>query len=135
MIEQIRFVEVIEAIALQQDQIDRYGGDAGIRDRGLLESAMAMPRASFAGEYVHQDLIEMAGAYLFHLVKNHAFVDGNKRVALAVMVYFLDFNGYRLDAGHGEVEQLVLDVASGAITKDQAAVALRRWIVSSDETQ
>lgn len=133
MNKQIRFVEVIEAIALQQDQIDRYGGDAGIRDRGLLESAMAMPRASFAGDYVHHDLIEMAGAYLFHLAKNHAFVDGNKRVALAVMLYFLDFNALRLQAGHGEVEQLVLDVASGTITKDQAAAVLRRLIVSSDE--
>ena len=133
MSEQIRFVEVIEAIALQQDQIDRYGGDGGIRDQGLLESAMAMPRARFAGDYVHQDMIEMAGAYLFHLVKNHAFVDGNKRVALAVMAYFLDYNGRRLQAGHDEVEQLVLGVASGTITKDQAAAMLRRWTVSLDE--
>ena len=133
MNEQIRFVEVVEAIAIQQDQIDRYGGDAGIRDRGLLASAMAMPRASFAGEYVHQDLVEMAGAYLFHLAKNHAFVDGNKRVALAVMLYFLDFNGRRLQAGYGEVERLVLDVASGTITKEQATVVLRRWIVALDE--
>lgn len=133
MNKQIRFVEVVEAIAVQQDQIDRYGGDAGIRDRGLLESAMAMPRASLGGDYVHQGLIEMAGAYLFHLAKNYAFVDGNKRVALAVMVYFLDYNGRRLQAGHAEVEELVLNVASGTITKDQATAVLRRWIVSLDE--
>lgn len=133
MNEPVRFVELAEAVALQQDQINRYGGDAGIRDRGLLESAMAMPRASFDGGYVHQDLVEMAGAYLFHLAKNHAFVDGNKRVALAVMLYFLDVNRYRLDASHGQVEQLVLEVASGTITKDQATVALRPWVVAMDE--
>ena len=124
----IRFVEVIEAIALQQDQIKRYGGDQGLRDRGLLESAIAMPRASFGGEFVHQDIVEMAGAYLFHLAKNHAFVDGNKRVALAVMLYFLDWNEYRLVSTHSEVEELVLAVASGEMTKDQATVQLRGWI-------
>lgn len=132
MSESIRFVELIEAIALQQDQIKRYGGDAGIRDRGLLESAMAMPRASFAGEYVHQDIIEMAGAYLSHLAKNHAFVDGNKRVALAVMLYFLDCNGLTFSTTHDEAEQLVMHVASGTITKDQATVALRGWVVPTD---
>ena len=129
----IRFVEVIEAIALQGDQIKRYGGDAGIRDQGLLESAMAMPRASFGGAYVHQDMIEMAGAYLFHLAKNHAFVDGNKRVALAVMLYFLDCNGMKLDASHGDAERFVLEVASGLMTKDQATVRLRDWIVRFDK--
>lgn len=132
MSESIRFVELIEAIALQRDQIKRYGGDAGMRDQGLLESAMAMSRASFSGEYVHQDLIEMAGAYLFHLAKNHAFVDGNKRVALAVMLYFLDANGHRLNASHEQAQQLVLDVASGTITKDQATVALRQWVVPTN---
>lgn len=99
MTNEIRFVEIVEAIALQRDQIKRYGG-----------------------AYVYQDRIDMAGAYLFHLAKNYAFVDGNKRVALAVMLYFLDCNGMKLDASHGDAERFVLDVASGLMTKDQAAV-------------
>lgn len=121
----IRFVELVEALALHHDQIARYGGDPGIRDKGLLESALAMPCASFGGEYVHEDVVAMAGAYLFHLAKNHAFVDGNKRVALAVMLYFLDRNGLSLNAGHAETETLVLDIASGKLSKDQATALLR----------
>ncbi|MFK7788696.1 MAG: type II toxin-antitoxin system death-on-curing family toxin [Phycisphaeraceae bacterium] len=84
----IRFVEIEEALRIHNRQVDRFGGDDGIRDRGLLESALATPRASFGGAFVHEDVIAMAGAYLFHLCKNHPFVDGNKRVALAVMLYF-----------------------------------------------
>ncbi|MBI3855807.1 MAG: Fic family protein, partial [Planctomycetes bacterium] len=64
---------------IHEDQIQRYGGSLGIRDMGLLESAVAMPQAGSGGQYFHTDLYEMAAAYLFHLVKNHPFVDGNKR--------------------------------------------------------
>ena len=83
----IRFVDIDESLRIHARQIDRFGGDSGVRDRGLLESALAMPRASFGGQFVHDDLVAMAGAYLYHLCKNHAFVDGNKRVALAVTLY------------------------------------------------
>ncbi|MEM9346314.1 MAG: type II toxin-antitoxin system death-on-curing family toxin [Planctomycetota bacterium] len=125
----IRFVSEAMAFALHQDQINRYGGDSGIRDRGLLESALVMPQAMFAGQYVHEDLIAMAGAYLFHLAKNHAFVDGNKRIAFAVMLYFLDDHGYRLDLTHEQAEQLVLQVAAGEMSKDQATAFLRQCTI------
>ncbi|MEM9416111.1 MAG: type II toxin-antitoxin system death-on-curing family toxin [Planctomycetota bacterium] len=118
------------ALALHQDQIDRYGGDAGVRDVGLLESALAMPCAMFGGQYVHEDLPAMAGAYLFHLAKNHAFVDGNKRVAFSVTLYFLDDHGYTLDFSHAEAEQFVIRVAAGALTKDQATAILREHLVA-----
>ena len=100
----IQFISEAVALALHQDQIARYGGDPGIRDAGLLSSALAMPQAMFGGEYVHEDLIAMAGAYLFHLAKNHAFVDGNKRIAFAVTLYFLDDHGYTLDLTHEQAE-------------------------------
>ncbi|MFI4859061.1 MAG: type II toxin-antitoxin system death-on-curing family toxin [Phycisphaerales bacterium JB063] len=118
------------ALALHQDQIDRYGGDTGVRDVGLLESALAMPRATFSGQFVHEDLPAMAGAYLFHLAKNHAFVDGNKRVAFAVTLYFLDDHGYTLDFNHDEAEQFVLRIAASELTKDQATALLREHLVA-----
>lgn len=129
----IRFITTEIAFALHRDQIERYGGDSGIRDAGLLDSALAMPRATFGGQYVHDDLIAMAGAYLFHLAKNHAFMDGNKRVAFSVMLYFLDDHGYTLDLSHEDAERFVLDVASSVLSKDQATSYLRGHIVAIDD--
>lgn len=123
--ETIRFVELEEALRIHARQIKRFGGDSGIRDRGLLESALAMPRASFGGSYVHEDVIAMAGAYLFHLAKNHAFVDGNKRVALAVALFFLARNGKPLEADDQSLYDHVLAVASGGMSKDQVTAYLR----------
>lgn len=72
-----------DVLEIHADQIERYGGSGGIRDRGLLEAAVAMPQASFDGQLLHGDLFEMAAAYLYHLVQNHPFVDGNKRAGTA----------------------------------------------------
>lgn len=121
----IRFVEIEEALRIHKRQVDRFGGDDGIRDRGLLESALAMPRAMFAGQFVHEDLAAMAGAYLYHLCKNHCFVDGNKRVALAVALYFLVRNGELLDTDSGTLQEKVLAVASGKMDKDELTAYLR----------
>lgn len=73
------FLDLNQIIRLHTQLIDRYGGQSGIRDTGLLQSAIAMPRAGFGETYLHKDLFEMAAAYLFHLVQNHPFLDGNKR--------------------------------------------------------
>lgn len=122
----IRFVEVEEALRIHARQVSRFGGDPGIRDRGLLESALAMPRASFGGEFVHEDIIAMAGAYLYHLCKNHPFMDGNKRVALAVALYFLTRNGMPLDTDNETLQDKVLAVASGKMEKDEITAYLRQ---------
>lgn len=121
----IRFVEVEESLRIHARQVRRFGGDAGVRDRGLLESALAMPRASFSGQFVHDDLPAMAGAYLYHLCKNHPFMDGNKRVALAVTLYFLTRNGMPLDVDNQTLQGHVLAVASGEMTKEQVTAYLR----------
>ena len=71
------FLTLAEVIAINSDQCRRYGGLAGVRDEGLLLSALAMPQAGFGDEYAHSDIFEMAAAYLFHIVKNHPFIDGN----------------------------------------------------------
>lgn len=123
--DEIRFVEIEDALRIHARQVNRFGGDPGVRDRGLLESALAMPRAGFGGQFVHEDTIAMAGAYLFHLCKNHPFIDGNKRVALAVTLYFLARNGIPLDVENDALQDKVLAVASGQMSKDGITAYLR----------
>jgi death-on-curing protein len=89
-------------IESHQNQIDTYGGSHGIRDIGLLESAIAQPEASFGGQYLHADIFQMAAAYIYHLVMNHPFVDGNKRVGLEAALIFLEINNENLNASDEE---------------------------------
>jgi death-on-curing protein len=97
----------------------------GLRDAGLLESAMAQPRAEFSGQYLHRDVFEMAAAYLFHLVKNHPFFDGNKRVGAATASVFLHMNGQRFFASNDQYAAFVLAIASGRATKAEATQFFR----------
>ena len=122
---QIRFLTVAEVLLIHQDQISRYGGSLGLRDASLLSSAVAMPEAKFSGKYLHEDLFEMAAAYLFHLCQNHAFVDGNKRVGLVACLIFLDLNGVFLEDSNGDFYNMVIDITSGKIGKKEVASLLR----------
>lgn len=123
---EIVFLTVEVVLALHQRQLDRYGGGAGLRDRGLLESAVAQAQASFADGYVHEGLFAMAAAYLFHIVSNHPFVDGNKRAGLLAAQVFLHLNGVvLLHASHAFYE-LTMGVASGHIDKASVARELER---------
>lgn len=119
------FLELAEVLYIHADQIERYGGDASIRDAGLLESAVAMPRATFGGEFLHRDLYEMGAAYLYHIVQNHPFVDGNKRTGTATALVFFEMNGVAIDADEDELVALVLDVAQGLADKARIAEFLR----------
>lgn len=94
------FLTVDEVIRIHADQVARYGGDSGLRDRGGLEAAVAMPQSGMGDAYFHADLYEMAAAYLFHLNHAHAFVDGNKRVSAVAAFVFLLVNGLRLTASN-----------------------------------
>ena len=123
------FLTLDEVLALHADQIDRYGGSAGVREIGLLESALAAPRATFGGEYLHDSLPEMAAAYLFHLSRNHPFLDGNKRAGLAAAIAFLGLNGLWLDADPEELADQVLRVAEGTMPKSELAEYIRRRVV------
>jgi len=125
----LRFLGLEEVIRLHQDQIARYGGGEGIRDLGLLESAVAAPEASFDGAYLHTTLPEMAAATLFHLAKNHPFVDGNKRVAAAAMIMFVYLNDHDLECDEDELVELTLGIATGSVTKSEASVFLAKRIV------
>jgi death-on-curing protein len=120
-----QFLTLDEALAIHAHQIGRYGGALGVRDRGLLESALAMPAATFAGDYLHPSLPEQAAAYLFHLVKNHPFVDGYKRVGLACSLAFLRLNGIRVRATDDDLVDIVMGVAEGRRSKADVAVFFR----------
>jgi len=119
------FLTLDEILALHEDQIGRYGGRRGVRDLSLLASAMGMPAATFDGVLLHNDLFEMAAAYLFHIARNHPFVDGNKRTALAAALTFLWLNGFKLVADEAALTDLVVKVAVGEVTKSEAAVFLK----------
>lgn len=121
----VEFLTLDEVLALHADQLERYGGRAGLRDVSLLQSALAVPAATFGGVFLHQTIDEMAAAYLFHLARDHPFVDGNKRTALMAMLVFLRLNGFRLRAGPAAVFDLVVGVASDGITKAEASVFVK----------
>jgi death-on-curing protein len=125
-----RFLDLAEVLEIHFDQIERYGGAAGIRDLPLLLSALGMPEAGIRGEYVHGTLFEVAAAYLFHLAKNHPFLDGNKRTALAAALVFLDLNGVSLAASPADLVALVEGVVVGKLTKSDAALWLREHAVA-----
>lgn len=119
------FLTLAEVIEVHADQITRYGGDSGVRDLGLLESALAQPEASFAGEWLHGTLYEMAAAYAYHLCQNHPFIDGNKRTALACALIFLELNGIRIQDPKGFLKNAMLNVASGKMHKAELSNLLR----------
>ena len=116
------FLTLDEVLAIHADQIRRYGGASGIRDLTLLSSAMAMPETTFDGEYLHGNHFEMAAAYLFHIARNHPFLDGKKRTALMSAVVFLGLNGQRLETESDPLYELVDGVAAGGVDKSRVAV-------------
>ncbi len=111
------FLTFADVIRIHVDQIERYGGQVGIRDLGLLQSALAMPRASFGQEWLHRDLYEMAAAYAFHVSQNQPFVDGNKRTGLVCALAFLEINDVSIADVEGRLYDAMMDVASGVLDK------------------
>lgn len=116
--------------AIHAEVLGAHGGGAGLRDEALLESAVAAPQATFGGEPIISDPIEIAAAYLFYLCRNHPFVDGNKRAALAACLVFLHENKL-LSARKLPVddwEQLVLDVAASKLDRDATTKRLNKLL-------
>ena len=115
------FLSLGEIVEIHRNQIELYGGEPGIRDLDLLKSAAAMPEASFGGSFLHGELCEMAAAYLFHIVRDHPFVDGNKRAGAVAAFVFLELNGLSLKADEEAFEDLVMKIAAGTADKTDAA--------------
>ncbi len=120
-----RFLSVQEILELHERLVERFGGSHGLRDLGMLESAVAMPQAGFGEAYLHEDIFEMAAAYLFHIVMNHPFIDGNKRTGTHSALVFLADNGYAVTLSQDEKYDLVIGVCEGTVTKKALASAFR----------
>lgn len=119
------FIEAIHA-----EQLRQHGGAPGLRDAGLLESALNRPLQKM--NYTDADVFELAAAYLFGLVKNHPFIDGNKRTAFLAADVFLALNGWSIEATQEEIIAFVLGVAAGAIDETGATQFLRDYAVATN---
>src|SRR5580658_1693073 len=113
------FLSLDEVLEIHEQQIEQYGGSAGLRDGDGLESAVATPQATFGGEFLHASIPTMAAAYLFHLCQNHAFIDGNKRVGANAAITFLLMNNWEPTFDAEELTDLVLSVASSRLQKPE----------------
>ncbi len=120
-----RWLELAEVITAHEMQLVRFGGPAGIRDQSVLESALGRPVNKW--QYEQADLPVCAAAYAFGLARNHAFVDGNKRVAFVAMVLFLRLNGIAFEPDKAQALVIIQDLAAGKVDED----GLTRWIRDS----
>ena len=113
-----------QVLRLHNALLETFGGTAGVRDDGLLESALNAPFATFGGQYLYPSVQAKAAQLGFGLVCNHPFVDGNKRIGMYVMLTFLEVNGIRIECTNEEVVEVGLAVASGTMDYD----ALLEWV-------
>lgn len=122
------WITLAEAIALHQMQLVAFGGPSGIRDEGLLESALARPLNVFAYDRIGASFARLAAAYAYGIVMNHPFVDGNKRAGFFISAVFLDRNGVELTAGEDEVYYVFTELAAGHIKEHELFAWFERMI-------
>ncbi len=120
-----RFIPSATVSIIHADLLHRYGGTPGPRDTGLLDSALAQPKMTVGGRFVHPALFDKAAPYGFHVCKNHPFVDGNKRVAFVLMDLFLQENGWEITAREEEAYSMMLSLASGKLSKRRVSSWLK----------
>ena len=119
------FLTLAEVLTLHEIQLRAYGGKDGLRDAGLLESAVAMPQATFGGVYLHPDLFAMSAAYAFHIAENQPFLDGNKRAGLHAALVFLDLNDFGAPDPLGRLYEAMLALSRRETNKDGLAKLLQ----------
>jgi death-on-curing protein len=120
-----RFIPSRIVTTIHADLLQRYGGRPGLRDPGLLDSALAQPKMTVRGEFVHKTLFDKAAAYGFHVCKNHPFVDGNKQVAFVLMDIFLQKNGWEIAANEEEAYSMMISLALGRLAKARLSKRLK----------
>ncbi len=125
----MRYLTLNEVLELYLQIMEQSGGAVGVRDLNALESALAQPRMTFGGRELYPTIVEKAAALGFSFIKNHPFVDGNKRTGHAVMETFLVLNGYEVQASVEELEQVILQAAAGEMTREAFTKWLRQHIV------
>ncbi|MBP7860301.1 type II toxin-antitoxin system death-on-curing family toxin [bacterium] len=123
----LRFLDLFDVLEIHHSRIELYGGIEGVRDIGMLQSALAQPQAGSGEKLFHKDIFEMASAYWFHIARNHPFLDGNKRTALAACLVFLDLNGYEIFANSDDLENFTVAISAGLTDKDRAAEFLKKY--------
>jgi death-on-curing protein len=124
------WMDPLDAVIAHDSELAAHGGFAGIRDAGLLESALARPRNMWAYEESRPTLAQLAASYAFGISSNHPFVDGNKRTALVVSFAFLDANGMELNATQEDAYLTILGLAAGEISENQLAIWFERNTVA-----
>ena len=120
----IYFLEIDDVIMLQKGLIIKFGGLAGLRDKNLLESALTYPQLLFSMTH-EQDIYVLAGAYCYHLIANHAFVDGNKRIGVLAMLTFFKINNVNVSIQHDALYDFAMSIAMSQVTEDQVAQILK----------
>jgi len=120
------FLTLDEVLSLHSEQIGQFGGSSGIRDIGLLQSPVGSVEATFGGAFLHETIFAMAAAYLYGICRNHPFIDGNKRTAVAAALTFLELNGVEVDADENAFYDLVIGVAEGRVSKASVTVFLEQ---------
>jgi len=128
----VKYLSAELVLFIHNRVIDLTGGAHGIRDVGLLKSAVARPRATFEGSDLYNEISQKAAALMESLVKNHAFIDGNKRTAITSTGIFLQMNGYQLSTSQKNLERFALDMATGKVTLKQAEKWLKKYSVKQD---
>ena len=127
-----QFLPLSKILELHERQIRLYGGEPSVRDVNLLESALAMPMSGMGDSYFHTFPFEMAAAYMFHIIQNHPFVDGNKRTGAVAALVFLALNNFEADMPEDVFELFVRAVAKGEIQKPEIAKFLEEHSISSE---
>lgn len=120
----MRYLSMDEVLAIHDRAIREYGGSPELADLGRLEAALAAPRQTMFGEELYPDIFSKAAILFYLLIKNHPFVDGNKRTAFLALMRFLNINGYTLDATNDELYRFTVDVASSFLRKEE----VESWI-------
>jgi death on curing protein len=122
----IRFLCVQEAIEIHDQIISSFGGSYGLRDLGLLASAIETPKAKYDKKYLHQSIFDKAAAYLFHICKNHPFIDGNKRTATVCCLTFLEDNNINTEFNESIFVNLIINTAMGKTSKQELSEFLKK---------
>ncbi len=122
------YLELDGVLRIHERMIVQYGGSFGILNQGALESSLAAPQQTMFGKDLYPDIASKAAILFFLLVKNHAFMDGNKRTAFACLIRFLNVNGYPLNVTEDELYQFTMDVATSVVDKEQVTEWIRQQI-------
>lgn len=120
------YIRIEEVICYHDWLLEKYGGLSGIREFGLLSSAIALPKQSYMGEELHRTIWEKAAAYFFHIIKNHPFLDGNKRTGVFTCLVFLERNGISADFDEFFLEELAVSIAKNDLDKTEIAILLEK---------